>query len=75
MLKKIVPSKINQPEIVHIAFEVNGVSSTLSEIVKAGRRSFRELVTVKYAENLEAVFVYARDLEGNIIELQSLRTT
>ncbi len=72
--KETVPPEINRPGIAHIAFEVSDVSTTLSEIVKAGGGSLGELVTVKYADNLEAVFVYARDPEGNIIELQSWRT-
>ena len=32
-----------------------------------------ELVTAEYPNETEAVFVYARDLEGNILELQSWR--
>lgn len=32
-----------------------------------------DLVIVPYPDDLEAVFVYAKDPEGNIIELQSWR--
>jgi glyoxylase I family protein len=74
-LKETVPAEINHPGIAHIAFEVDDVEATLSEIMKAGGSSVGELVTAKYPNSLEAVFVYARDPEGNILELQSWRKT
>ncbi len=72
-LKETVPEEINRPGIAHIAFEVDDVETTLSEIIKAGGSSVGELVTTEYPNSLEAVFVYARDPEGNILELQSWR--
>ncbi|GLC83287.1 VOC family protein [Lacrimispora brassicae] len=72
-LKEIVPAEINRPGIAHLAFEVDDVEATLSEIISAGGSSVGELVTATYPNDLEAVFVYARDPEGNILELQSWR--
>ena len=46
---------------------------TLSEIIRAGGGSLGEVVTADYPDGVEAVLVYARDPEGNIIELQSWR--
>jgi len=73
VLKETVPSLINRPGIAHIAFEVDDVETTVSEIIKAGGSCVGDIVTAEYPDNMEAVFVYARDPEGNIIELQSWR--
>lgn len=73
--KECLPSEINRPGIAHIAFEVDDVETTLSEIIHAGGSSVGELVTADYPNSMEAIFVYARDPEGNILELQSWRNT
>nr|WP_319488672.1 VOC family protein [uncultured Caproiciproducens sp.] len=70
-LKEIIPAEINRPGIAHLAFEVNDVETTLEEIIHAGGSAVGELVTASYPKDLDAVFVYARDPEGNILELQS----
>lgn len=72
-LKKCIPAEINRPGIAHLAFEVDDVETTLSEIIHAGGSTVGELVTAEYPNHIEAVFVYARDPEGNILELQSWR--
>ncbi|MCI2106021.1 MAG: VOC family protein [Intestinimonas sp.] len=72
-LKEAISAEINRPGIAHIAFEVDDVEATLKEIISAGGSSVGELVTAPYPDGLEAVFVYAKDPEGNIIELQSWR--
>ena len=74
-MKETVTAEINRPGIAHIAFEVDDVEATLKEIISAGGSAVGELVTAEYPNNTEAVFVYARDPEGNIIELQSWRKT
>lgn len=74
-LKETVLAEINRPGISHIAFEVDDVETTLSEIIKAGGSTIGELVSSEYPDGLEAIFVYARDPEGNIIEHQSWRKT
>ncbi len=65
--------EINRPGIAHIAFEVDDVETTLAEVISAGGSSVGELVTASYPNGKKAVFVYARDPEGNILELQSWR--
>lgn len=72
-LKETTSAEINRPGIAHIAFEVDDVEATLKEIISAGGSSVGELVTAPYPDGLEAVFVYAKDPEENIIELQSWR--
>ena len=49
------------------------MEKTLAVILAAGGEQVGEVVTAAYPNNMEAVFVYARDPEGNIIELQSWR--
>ncbi|MGL5436975.1 MAG: VOC family protein [Lachnospiraceae bacterium] len=66
--------EINRPGIAHLAFEVDDVQTTLAEIINAGGSCVGEIVTAAYPNSQEAVFAYARDPEGNIIELQSWRT-
>lgn len=73
VVSSTLPAVINRPGIAHIAFEVDDVEATLKEIINAGGSSIGELVTAAYPDGLEAVFVYAQDPEGNIIELQSWR--
>jgi len=72
-LKETIPTEINRPGIAHIAFEVDDVEATLKEIISAGGSTVGDLVTAVYPDGMEAVFVYAQDPEGNIIELQSWR--
>lgn len=72
-MKEYLPAEINRPGIAHIAFEVDDVEATLSEIIRAGGSAIGEVVTAAYPDNTEAVFVYARDPEGNILELQCWR--
>lgn len=73
VLKEALVPEINRPGIAHIAFEVDDVETTLKEIINAGGARIGELVTAAYPNGQEAVFIYAQDPEGNIIELQSWR--
>ncbi len=55
----------------HIAFEVPGVEETLEKVIRNGGQKLGEIIH----RNIEGVgnltFTYARDPEGNILELQS----
>ncbi len=62
---------VNQLGFAHLAFEVDDVEETLRQIKQAGGGQVGELVRTEYADGRKAVFVYATDMEGNIIELQS----
>ena len=72
-LRDTLPPEVNRPGLAHLAFEVDNVETTLATILAAGGGQVGEVVTALYPGNMEAVFVYARDPEGNIIELQSWR--
>ena len=62
--------KANEPGLGHIAFSVDNVEQALAEVQKAGGGAVGEIVMT----NVEGVgtlhVVYARDPEGNIVELQ-----
>ena len=72
-LRDTLPPEVNRPGLAHLAFEVDDVETTLAAILASGGGQVGEVVTAAYPNNMEAVFVYARDPEGNIIELQSWR--
>lgn len=55
----------------HIGFEVENVERILERIKRNGGDSFGEIVESQVKGAGEITFVYARDPEGNIIELQS----
>ena len=59
--------------IAHLAFEVDNVEETLEKIIAYGGSVVGEIVKVENHNNTgrKAMFVYARDIEGNILELQS----
>ena len=55
----------------HIAFEVDDVEQTLNTAMKSGGQALGE-ITEKVVEGIGTLnFVYFRDPEGNIIEIQS----
>jgi predicted enzyme related to lactoylglutathione lyase len=65
------PVMANYKGFTHIAFEVEDVEPTFSEAIKCGARKLGE-ITEKIIEGMGALkFVYFRDPEGNIIEIQS----
>jgi len=61
----------NNTGYTHIAFEVENVETTLNHALNNGAKLLGK-VTEKIIENVGALkFVYFRDPEGNIIEIQS----
>lgn len=62
---------VNRCGLAHLAFEVENVEETLNILLAEGGSQIGELVRAEYEDGRKAVFVYAADCEGNIIELQS----
>jgi predicted enzyme related to lactoylglutathione lyase len=63
--------KINETGFVHIAFRVNDVEQALREFIARGGSRLGKVVTREIANVGLLTFVYARDPDGNIVELQS----
>jgi catechol 2,3-dioxygenase-like lactoylglutathione lyase family enzyme len=61
----------NRPGWGHLAFKVDDVAAALRAVVTAGGSRLGEVVTFEVADAGTITFTYARDPEGNIIELQS----
>jgi predicted enzyme related to lactoylglutathione lyase len=61
---------INRQGVSHIAFAVDDVDSALALVKREGGSQLGEVVTTEIAQTGTIKFVYAKDPEGNIIELQ-----
>jgi predicted enzyme related to lactoylglutathione lyase len=67
------PIMANYTGFTHIAFEVADVDATLKKALSSGAGLLGE-ITEKKIENVGfLIFVYFRDPEGNIVEIQSWR--
>jgi len=65
------PIMANYVGLTHIAFEVHDVNRTLDEAIKNGGRLLGK-ITEKSVDGVGVLtFVYFRDPEGNIVEIQS----
>lgn len=60
----------NQQGYGHIAFEVNDVAKTLEKVCRNGGKAHGKIAQRKIAAVGFLTFVYAKDPEGNYIELQ-----
>ncbi|ATW23856.1 VOC family protein [Candidatus Formimonas warabiya] len=65
------PKTVNGVGLAHLAFEVDDVAAVLQRIKQEGGGQLGELIKTEYPNYVTATFVYAKDIEGNIIELQS----
>lgn len=67
------PFGTNHTGLAHIAFEVDDVREVRQKVLECGGSAVGELVTADNPnhDGKRAVFAYVRDIEGNIIELQS----
>jgi predicted enzyme related to lactoylglutathione lyase len=62
---------VNRPGFAHIAFHVDDVAETLASVTAHGGSALGEVVQRDYPELGRLTAVYARDPEGNILELQN----
>ena len=65
------PVSPNKRGFVHIAFEVESVEAVLEILEHNGGKAAGEITKRKVDGIGEITFIYARDPEGNLIELQS----
>ena len=61
---------INGVGFAHIAFAVDDVQKVLDLVIEKGGSQSGELLTHNYPNGTSVTFVYCRDIEGNIVELQ-----
>jgi predicted enzyme related to lactoylglutathione lyase len=62
---------VNAAGFSHIAFEVDDVAETLARVLANGGSTVGKIVSSTYADGRTIQVVYAKDPEGNVIELQS----
>jgi predicted enzyme related to lactoylglutathione lyase len=62
---------INRPGLAHIAFAVDDVEMTVKRVISNGGLQLGDIVTEHIPKAGMITFVYVRDPEGNIIELQN----
>ena len=61
---------INKTGFTHIAFLVDDVGGTVELLKKNGGTMVGEIVTQEYKNGKIGTFVYCKDIEGNIVEIQ-----
>lgn len=64
----------NRPGLRHLAFSVEEIEVTLSKLLAAGGQKLGEIAEARVEGVGSADFVYARDPEGNIVELQAWKS-
>ena len=62
----------NEPGFAHLAFAVDDVEKALETVISAGGSSVGEIATTEVGGVGSLQVIYARDPEGNIVELQKL---
>lgn len=65
--------KINRQGFAHLAFRVNNVKKTLRAVLKAGGGKLSNIIHHDILGIGTITFVYAKDPEGNFIELQKYK--
>lgn len=63
--------EVNRPGFGHIAFAVPDVGAALREVLAAGGSAVGAVSVAEPGDGSRVTWCYARDPEGNIIELQS----
>ena len=64
------PPPANRKGFGHIAFQVDDVQEVLDRLLANGGSKVGEVVTTDIADAGRITFTYARDIDGNIVEIQ-----
>ena len=67
----VVFPEVNRPGFAHIAFAVPDVAGARAEVIREGGEAVGDIVTLRTSTGARVTWCYARDPEGNIVELQS----
>ncbi len=65
-----LPSRVNRKGFGHIAFKVDSVEDTLNKVLEHGGSQIGDIVKTEIVDSGTITFVYAKDIDGNILELQ-----
>lgn len=68
---KKIENRINQFGFAHIAFLVDHVEAVLNSLLQEGGSVVGDLIEKDYEEMGTLTVVYAKDIEGNIVEIQN----
>jgi glyoxylase I family protein len=68
-----VPSVPNRPGLMHVAFAVDDIRKSLERVVEAGGETLGSIAKAEVAGVGWVEFLYCRDPEGNIVELQEFK--
>ncbi|ALC81367.1 MULTISPECIES: VOC family protein [Bacillus] len=71
---RVNSSYVNQQGYGHIAFHVDDVEKVLTKLIEHGGEKYGELVNQQYESLGLLTVVYAKDPEGNIIEIQNWKS-
>jgi catechol 2,3-dioxygenase-like lactoylglutathione lyase family enzyme len=63
--------KVNEPGYGHLSFQVDDIGNTISDIVEAGGSQIGEITDFGTPQK-PYLIVYARDPEGNVLELEQM---
>lgn len=69
-LEGATPPTPRRPGLMHVAFSVDDIGETVERVLAAGGSLLGEVSQAVVAGVGRAAFVYTRDPEGNIVELQ-----
>ncbi len=62
---------INRIGLGHMAFKVDNVQEILNKLIQNGGTLLGEVIETEVANVGHLTFVYARDIDGNIVEIQN----
>ncbi|MEH0291435.1 MULTISPECIES: VOC family protein [Agrobacterium] len=65
--------RVNEPGFGHLAFQMEDISATLSSIIEAGGAQIGQITDFGTPE-MPYLIAYARDPEGNVLELEQTST-
>jgi catechol 2,3-dioxygenase-like lactoylglutathione lyase family enzyme len=71
-LRPTEPPAQDRPGLMHTAFVVDNIRQTLDRLLAEGGSLLGEIVETEVEGDGRVAFVYARDPEGNIVELQQI---
>ena len=70
-----IPGAVNRPGLMHICFTVDDIHDRMDQVLAAGGERQGEIARAVIKDVGAADFVYARDPDGNIVEIVSWKNS